>query len=80
MSLYGGFIVKVVFVNRQHVKVRGILLVDVGKKKKKKKRFTNRGDVCERILPLLSADQVVFTLLHFASLQDCKENSADVKG
>lgn len=36
MSLYGGFIVKVVFVNRQHVKVRGILLVDVGKKKKKK--------------------------------------------
>lgn len=77
MSLYGGFIVKVVFVNRQHVKVRGILLVDVGKKKK---RFTNRGDVCERILPLLSADQVVFTLLHFASLQDCKENSTDVKG
>lgn len=76
MSLYGGFIVKVVFVNRQHVKVRGILLVDVGKKK----GFTNRGDVCKRILPLLSADQVVFTLLHFASLQDCKENSTDVKG
>lgn len=35
MSLYGGFIVKVVFVNRQHVKVRGILLVDVGKKNQK---------------------------------------------
>lgn len=62
------FPIKVNSVSGRHVKGRGYPPVAVDA------RLTNRGDVCERILPLFGTDQVVFAFLGFASFQDCKEN------
>lgn len=70
------FPVKVNSVSGRHVKGRGYPPVAADKSDA---RLTDRGDVCERILPLFGTDKVVFAFLGFVSFQDCKENNPNKK-